>query len=110
MGGAAMRKRTGGSVWLLVTAVGTAVAVGIGMLVVGTRRPAQGLPDGSLLTLEAVTYGKEHRYVHGEWWQKALYPVLPPAMKGQLLVDSYTSDSPDTTTTPPPAPIPPGSP
>jgi hypothetical protein len=48
------------------------------------------------MTLEAVTYGREHRYVHGKWWQKGLYPVLPAGMKAQLLVDSYTSDSPNT--------------
>jgi len=91
-----MRKRTGRWLWLVTTAIGMTVAVGIGLLGFGTGRPSQALPDGSLLTLEAVTYGKQHRYIHGKWWQKALYPVLPSSIKAQLPVDSVTSDSPDT--------------
>ena len=35
------------------------------------------LADGRKFTLRAVTFGTEHRYVHGQPWAKALLPLLP---------------------------------
>src|SRR6266511_3888821 len=91
-----MGKHPRGSFWLAALLLGVALLVGVGALVGGNRKPERRLPDSSLLTLEAVTYGKEHRFVHGSWWQKLLAPVLPASIKNQLRVDTLTSDSPDT--------------
>jgi hypothetical protein len=40
----------------------------------------QRLPDGTVLLLKAVTYGKQARFVEGAWWQRLL-PSLPPELE-----------------------------
>jgi hypothetical protein len=45
------------------------------------------LPDGSVLTLHGVTYGREHRLaVGGQAWQRALGPYLPETLARRLNV------------------------
>src|SRR5437588_5851870 len=48
------------------------------------------LPDGTVLRLEAVTYGDQHRYVKGRYWQRFLAPVLPPALQQLSGATVYT--------------------
>jgi hypothetical protein len=60
------------------------------------------LPDGSLLTLEAVTYGSRHEVVLGPWWVKVLRPVVPEGWRHDLYhrfhcrVQSLTAPTPET--------------
>jgi hypothetical protein len=42
------------------------------------------LPDGSVLRLEAVTVGKQHRFVSGKRWQRMVARLLPAGMTGGL--------------------------
>jgi hypothetical protein len=42
------------------------------------------LPNGSVLVLEGVTYGREHRVVFGGAWQRLLHPLVPPAVQKWL--------------------------
>jgi hypothetical protein len=79
--------------WLAVMVFIVAVAIGFAMLAAGTEKPSRRLPDGSLLTLEAVTYGKEHRFVEGNWWQKLFYSFLPTQVQNSIPVHTYTGSS-----------------
>jgi hypothetical protein len=40
------------------------------------------LPDGSILKLEAVSYGRQHHFVSGPWWRRLLVRLLPPSLRG----------------------------
>src|SRR5438128_1859986 len=42
------------------------------------------LPDGSELKLEAVTYGRQHRFVGGRWWRRLLMPLVPSSLQSLL--------------------------
>lgn len=46
----------------------------------GTRR----LPDGSVISLEAVTYGTTHQFFHGTWGQRIAHALLPAAWADRL--------------------------
>jgi hypothetical protein len=66
---------------LLLLSVVTSIAA----LIVGVWALAQDpftqrlrLPDGSLLSLEAVTYGSKHEFVYRTWLQKLLLLTPPP--------------------------------
>jgi hypothetical protein len=54
------------------------------------------LPDGTVLHLEAVTVGPQHRLVRGRYWQRFLAPLLPPAVRGRsgATVCTYLGSSP----------------
>jgi hypothetical protein len=91
-----LSKRGRGSVWLAVAGVGAVLAAGLGALFWGPAEPISRLPDGSLLTLEAVTYGQDHRCVHGNRWQRLFYPILPAGIKSQLEISAYRSAEPNT--------------
>jgi hypothetical protein len=39
------------------------------------------LPDGTVLRLEAVTLGPQHRLALGTYWQRLIAPLLPPALR-----------------------------
>ncbi len=41
------------------------------------RRSSALAADGTLLTLEAVTYGKVHRHASGPFWKRLLQPLAP---------------------------------
>src|SRR5438128_988370 len=49
------------------------------------------LPDGTLLRLEAVTYGTQHQFLLGPWWQRVLQPVLPPERQPRLITSPQNS-------------------
>src|SRR5438046_378296 len=65
---AALAVVLGGAFWLMVAAL--------------SDPPPQRLrlPDGSIVTLEAVTYGKQ-KVLRGAWWRKLYYWILPDAQK-----------------------------
>jgi len=42
------------------------------------------LADGRVLTLAGVSYGTEHRFVHGSPFARTLAPILPPAWRTKL--------------------------
>src|SRR5438132_4044513 len=65
--------------WVVLLTAATLVVVGLlglGGLVSRSRARVRRLPDGTLLSLEAVTYGQEHHIVRGTWWQKIVNPFL----------------------------------
>src|SRR4051794_4964835 len=97
-GGAGMRRRTGRGTWVAVAAAAFVVAGGIGMLLLGARRPAQRLPDGSTIALAGVTYGSRHQLVEEEWWQKLFAPILPPRLRPHpnRFTSVYNADHPKT--------------
>jgi hypothetical protein len=82
----------------LAAALIAGLAIGAWFLPQAFRMPARRLPDGSVLTLEAVTYGKEHRLIEGEWWQKLFAPVLPARLRPHpnRWTDLYVADHPNT--------------
>jgi hypothetical protein len=55
--------------WLVPLAV---VALLVAGALRAVQRPRVRLPDGSVLTLEAVTYGEKHTFVYRTVWQKLL--------------------------------------
>jgi hypothetical protein len=61
------------------------------------RRDIRTLPDGSTLELAGVTHGTTHEVVHGNWWQKRLFPVVPANLRPRLgiLASSHRSPNPD---------------
>src|SRR2546425_701226 len=68
----------------LIAAVLAAVTVGVWASRV--RLPAQRLQlaDGSVVALEAVTYGKPYRVVLGSVWMKLLLRVLPREIQSRF--------------------------
>src|SRR3712207_3291290 len=74
-----------GRLWLFVTlavvAVVGAVGAGLWVLVETPFAPQRRFADGSVMTLAAVTHGKQHRFVRGTGWQRLLYSLLPPGQK-----------------------------
>ena len=62
--------------------VGTIIAAAVVILVLrlgstdSTRRPVT-LPDGTVLTLEKVSFGTEHHYRHGTFWQRLIWRLSP---------------------------------
>jgi hypothetical protein len=91
-----MNRYLRGAVWLGIGALAALVLCGAVMLVSPGGRASQQLPDSSLLTLEAVTYGAQHRFIDGSRWQQALYPVLPDSIRKRLPVDRVATESPGT--------------
>ena len=59
-----------------------------------SRNRSVRLADGREFTLRAVTFGKEHRYVHGKPWLKALVLILPARWHSRfgLAVLSYKTE------------------
>jgi hypothetical protein len=49
----------------------------------GFRPVTRKLPDGTVVTIEAMTYGERHRFEQGRLWRK-LRRVLPPPLQGAL--------------------------
>jgi len=75
---------------LLLTALAAAV-VTLGLYLAGTPRgPSRRLPDGTLLTLADVSYGREHHFVHGNRLQRLLYPRLPPPVWERVSCPVYS--------------------
>src|SRR5688500_8449548 len=56
-------------------AVIAGMAAGVWMLVAEPLKQRRRLPDGSVVTLEAVTYGKNHSFDPKRWWEHALPSV-----------------------------------
>ena len=75
-----MRLRTRVAATLVVAALATVVWLAIRD--VDSRRIH--LPDGRQMTINAVTWGTEHRYVHGLPWARVLSPVVPNRWKLRL--------------------------
>ena len=82
---------------LVLLAVAVLLLIGSALLLRTHRPQTVLLPDGAELTLEAVTYGKEHRHWSGSAWQRLLGPLvsmLPPGFRGSgLLTYSSTNDT-----------------
>lgn len=51
------------------------------------------LPDGGKMSLEGLTFGHEHRFVHGNWIQKLLRPLSPSSGWLGGLASSVTTAS-----------------
>src|SRR5690349_18433356 len=83
-----MQKRSR-SLTLPASAAIAGVLVAAGWLLAREPSPLQrcSLPDGSVLKLEAVTYGRQHRFVGGSWWRRLLTPLLPAPLKGIVAGD-----------------------
>src|SRR5688572_27642590 len=84
MGRGAMIRRGRSSRSLLLcsgAALGVVLAAGLWALIQAGAGQVRRLPDGSLLRLEAVSYGRTQAYVHGTWWQKRLFPLVSPALR-----------------------------
>jgi hypothetical protein len=58
---------------------GTCWALWTGPAPVGVVR----LPDGSVVRLEAVTFGARHQLVLARDWQRVLAPLLPPSLQAR---------------------------
>ena len=82
---------------LLLLAAVVAILAGAAHFLRTPRPQTIVLPDGAELTLEAVTYGKEHRYWGGSPWQGLLAPfqsMLPPRFRALGFLNySTTNDS-----------------
>jgi len=91
-------KSRGRSAGLPAAAAIVSMLLIVGWLLAREPSPLQrcSLPDGSVLTLEAVTYGRQHRFVGGPWWRRLLTPLLPAPLKGIIAGTppaEYHSDS-----------------
>jgi hypothetical protein len=95
------KPRTNRSVWLIIV---LSFALTATVLVAGFWEATQALfsqrrwlPGGTVLSLEAVTYGERHRFVYRDWWQKLLYPILPPSFRQRsgCPVQSLSSTAPN---------------
>src|SRR5687767_15085467 len=69
------------------------VVLGGGVWILGEdpRAPRQRLPDGTVLTLEGVTYGKQHSRPAGAWW-KELAGKIRPAPRGSLSTGPFQEE------------------
>lgn len=72
-----MKQRLRFSLLLAAALLGVAAAVGVA---IGRSAPPVRLADGSLMTLEGVTYGTEHEAVLGPDWAKQVRTLVPAAM------------------------------
>jgi hypothetical protein len=79
-----MSRRLRWGVPLSIIAVAAVVFVSVGLLGGRSRSRGQLLPDGTLLSFEAITYGREHRIVRGTWWQKLLNPLLTNELRNRF--------------------------
>jgi len=70
-----------GAYLLPVVVMVVIVAVVGAVLFSALQKETRLLPDGSVLTLEAVTYGTRHRFIAGTWLQQLLHAVLPARHK-----------------------------
>jgi hypothetical protein len=75
-----------GGVALLVALL----AAGLWALTRELPAPSRRLPDGSILALKAVDYGKSHPLVEQRVWQKLLQPVLPISLRSQEIIPMGT--------------------
>lgn len=75
-----------------------ALVLALAIFSIHTRAQGQRLPDGTFLSLEAVTYGQQHQIVRGTWWQKLLNPLLSGEARNRLgiMFPSHRSANPDT--------------
>src|SRR5262245_20120758 len=77
--------------WIL-TAVCVAVFVALTLLVVFSGEdpvPTQRLADGTVVSIAKVSYGKTHRLVVGNLWQRAAVAVLPESMLRRFKLRSH---------------------
>jgi hypothetical protein len=65
------------SVWLGIALIATALVAAVALLIALPQKPTRRLRDGSVITLEAVTYGKEHHYAQESGWRRLLEPIIP---------------------------------
>lgn len=54
----------------------------------------QTLPDGSVVELRAVTFGKAHRCVYGAFWQRFLRKIVPAPIAGRIRGVEIVQDTP----------------
>jgi hypothetical protein len=73
------------AVLTLVSVVALVAVLGVGVWLLSREPPSQArrLPDGALLELKQVTYGKRHRFREQRLWQQLFAPLLPPAFQGK---------------------------
>jgi len=69
---------------ILAVLVATVLVLSAGWLFSPPPKQTQRLPDGSLLTLEAVTLDQQVEVVQGNRLQSILFPVLPAPVKEHL--------------------------
>ncbi len=93
-----MNRQLRSLVFLASLLVGVLLILGLGVLALGLRSHAQRLPDGTLLSLEAVTYGQQHQIVRGTWWQKLLNPFFSNETRNRLgmMFPTHRSAHPNT--------------
>src|SRR3954454_23564940 len=99
--GTGVSPRQGGRALFWISAVALVAALAAGCVLLAQRPPplASGrLPDGSVLSLEAVTYGKSHRAFEGARWLRLAAAVLPPSLAERLgspvLTETTETDQP----------------
>lgn len=67
--------------WAVLLSLGLATLLGVGLWVLIARPflQRQAMPDGSVMTLESLTEGREHAFFKVQGWGAVLGAVLPPA-------------------------------
>jgi hypothetical protein len=90
------RTRLGCLLAAILATGGVCVFGVVGLRAADRPRQAQRLPDGSTLALLGVTYGSTQRFLTGSWWQKLLWPVVPPPLREKLdsVLEFTPSDAP----------------
>lgn len=100
-GNARPRKRAGHPVLIILALTALVLLLGVtAWLLIQEPAPLQEqrLPDGSVIRLEAVSGGREHRYVGGARWKRLVGPRLPARLPDRMgwRVHAYRSRQPDT--------------
>jgi hypothetical protein len=71
-------RRTRWVIWLAGAALGAMLAAGMWVLWQDPFTQRVRLPDGSVLILRGVTYGKQHRLLYRDWRRELLSHLMPP--------------------------------
>jgi hypothetical protein len=81
------------SVWLPFAGLICTLSTGLWALARVLQAPVCYLPDGNVLTLEGVTYGKKHALPNGGWWEHLLMPLAPQrgALSTRMSIGNHVS-------------------
>jgi hypothetical protein len=82
---------------LLVGALAVALMIAVVVILeTSSKTPSATTADGRTVTIEQVTFGTHHRFIHGKWWVRLLRPIRGKSWAAQrgCYETRFTNDRP----------------